>query len=195
MTVRAGTEADAAAAAGLHASQIEDGFLSSLGAPFLTVLYRRVVRHPGSFLVVADEDGAVMGFAAGCEDVGRLYREFLLRDGLVAGVRAAPRLARAWRRVLETLRYPSGGNGSPGPLPAAELLSVAVAPAARGLGLGRLLVAEVTDELRRRGVAGVRVVVGSENDGAIGLYRACGFVPAGRIEVHRGAASEVLTWS
>ena len=193
MTVRAGTEADASAAAALHASQIGEGFLSSLGPPFLAALYRRVVRHAGSFLLVAERDGEVVGFAAGCEDVGRLYREFLLRDGLVVGVRAAPRLVRAWRRVWETLRYPAGGDE--GDLPAAELLSVAVAPAAQGLGLGRQLVGAVTEELRRRGAEGVRVVAGAGNARAIGLYRACGFTTAGRLEVHRGAASEVLTWS
>ena len=51
MVLRTGTVADAAAAAALHAGQISEGFLSILGPRFLTKLYRRVARTPGSFLL------------------------------------------------------------------------------------------------------------------------------------------------
>jgi ribosomal protein S18 acetylase RimI-like enzyme len=195
--VRTGTEADASAAASLHASQITEGFLSSLGRPFLTRLYRRVARSPQSFVLVAQQDDTVVGFVAGSEDVRVLYRSFLLHDGVAAAISALPQLARSWRRVVETLRYPTGGGAEPDgerPLPPAELLAIAVAPDARGHGTGRQLVDALTNEFRRRGVDAVRVVVGADNDAAIGLYERCGFAKAVRIEVHRGTASQVLTW-
>lgn len=190
MNLRLATPADGRAAATLHESQIDSGFLAALGTGFLTRLYRRVARHRQSFLLVVEDDGRVVGFAAASEDVASLYRAFLLHDGAIAAIVSAPRLARSWRRVLETVRYPRSSGPA---LPKAELLSVAVAPSSRGRGYGRALVGEATAELKRRGAAGVRVVVGSENQAAIALYRACGFEPAARFEMHAGRASEVLT--
>jgi ribosomal protein S18 acetylase RimI-like enzyme len=193
--IRPGTEADAGATARLHASEISEGFLPSLGQPFLARLYRRIVRSPESFLLVAADGESIVGFVAGTERVGDLYRSFLLHDGAVATIAALPRVVRSWRRVYETLRYPAGsGDDHARDLPAAELLAIAVAPAARGRGTGRQLVAALTDEFQRRGVGGVRVVVGEGNDAAIGLYEHCGFTKAARIEVHRGTPSQVLTW-
>jgi ribosomal protein S18 acetylase RimI-like enzyme len=196
--IRAGTEADAERAATLHASEITEGFLPSLGRPFLVRLYRRVVRSPRSFLLVAQDDGAVVGFVAGTESVRDLYRSFLLHDGAVATLAALPRVARSWRRVAETLRYPAGAEADPrgdgSALPQAELLAIAVAPAARGHGIGRRLVEALTTEFERRGVRAIRVVVGADNDTAIDLYERSGFTKAARIEVHRGTPSQVLTW-
>jgi ribosomal protein S18 acetylase RimI-like enzyme len=191
VTVRIAGQADAAAAARLHAEAIDEGFLSCLGPRFLTLLYRRMVRDHRSFVLVAEQDGLVVGQAAATEDVGQLYRQFLLRDGLVAGVVAAPRLIREWRSVLETLRYPSEGAD----LPKAELLAVAVSGTSRGRGVGRSLVAAANDELARRGVHDARVVVAASNGPAIGLYQSSGFRPATSIEVHAHTTSQVLTWS
>ena len=191
MIVRPGTKRDAVAAARLHAEAIADGFLSSLGPTFLTLLYRRIASWPRSFLFVAEEDGVVVGQAAATEDVGALYRQFLVRDGALAGAVAAPRLLRRWRSVVETLRYPSGTER----LPRAELLAVAVDDGHRGRGIGRALVLAANDELARRGVADARVVVASSNGAALALYRSSGFRQSATIRLHAGTASEVLTWS
>jgi glycosyltransferase involved in cell wall biosynthesis/ribosomal protein S18 acetylase RimI-like enzyme len=189
-TVELGTEVDVAAAAALHASEITEGFLPTLGPTFLRRLYRRIVRWDGSFLLVIRDDDGVAGMAAATEDVGRLYRAFLVRDGIVAGIAAAPRLMRSWRKVLETLRYPAGERE----LPRSELLAVAVSPRARGRGIGRQLVLAVTDELTRRGVTNARVVAGTGNAPALRLYSSAGYRPAAQIEVHEGVGSQVLTW-
>jgi ribosomal protein S18 acetylase RimI-like enzyme len=190
VSVRPATDGDAALVAVLHASEIREGFLSSLGVRFLTRLYRRIVRSANSFLFVHDAGGRVLGFAAGTEDTASLYRSFLLTDGLAAGLTAAPQLARCWRQVLETLRYPSVANG----LPSSELLAVAVDPSVRGRGVGRALVETAVTEFGSRGVPDARVVVAARNEAAIGLYRSCGFHSVGQIHVHHGTVSEVLSW-
>jgi ribosomal protein S18 acetylase RimI-like enzyme len=192
VNVRAAAIGDAPAMAGLHIAEIDEGFLPTLGPAFLTRLYRRIVRSPSAFAFVAESDGEVVGFSAGAEHLGALYRAFLLRDGLAAAAVAAPRLARSWRRVAETLRYPARDAGD---LPTAELIAIAVRPAARGHGVGRALVEAITTEFARRGITAARVVAGAQNEAALGLYRACGFRHAATAEVHRGTASQVLTWS
>jgi ribosomal protein S18 acetylase RimI-like enzyme len=189
--IRAGEDGDVEVAALLHADAIHEGFLPLLGTTFLIRLYRRIVRSAGSFLLVAEEDGLVVGQAAATEDVRSLYKEFLVRDGVVGALVAAPQLSRHWRSALETFRYASRENG----LPKAELLAVAVAPHARGRGIGRALVTAANDELKRRGVDNARVVVGSSNAAALRMYTASGYTPRVQLEVHKDRPSEVLTWS
>jgi len=190
--IRAGTRADTPAVAAIHAQQISEGFLSLLGERFLQLLYRRILLHPASFLLVADDHGHPVGFVAGSTDVAGLYRSFLWRDGAAALVRAAGPLARGWRRVLETLRH--GRPSADGAAPGAELLSVAVDPSWRGRGAGRLLVASLLEEMAARGCGVVTVVVGADNDGAVALYHRSGFVAVERFELHPGTESLLMRW-
>jgi len=209
LRVRPGTVSDAQVAAVLHAETITEGFLPTLGLPFLALLYRRIAIEPTTFLVVADDASpggnrhpaadqpqpTVLGMAAGAEEVRTLYRSFLLHDGLRALAVAGPGLRGSWRRMAETLRYPAAeGAGAGVSLPPAELLSVAVAAQARGRGVGRALVQATLAEFGRRRTPSVRVVAGSENRAALRLYRSTGFRPARRISVHAGTSSEALVW-
>jgi ribosomal protein S18 acetylase RimI-like enzyme len=195
MTVRLAGAADAPRLAELHAARMTEGFLSALGPRFLRILYRRIVASPDAFAYVAEApiDGsvAVVGFAAAALDVGDLYRRFVVHDGVIAGLAAAPRLLRSWRQVLETLRYPASAED----LPDAEILSVAVDARAGGRGVGTLVVEAATAELARRGVAAAKVVTGADNVAALGLYTRCGFVHRAQMAVHQGTPSEVLVWS
>jgi ribosomal protein S18 acetylase RimI-like enzyme len=189
--VRLGTEADAPAAARLHAAGIGEGFLSTLGPRFLGLLYRRVTRSPDAFLLVAEDEGAPVGFLAGALDLGAFYRRFVLLDGLSAVVVSRPRLTRSWRHVGETLRQGTRGGGG---FRAAELLSVAVDDSRRGRGIGARLVDRFQEEVGDRGGLGARVVVAADNGAAIALYRARGFEPDRTTEVHRGRSSLVMRW-
>ncbi len=64
--------------------------------------------------------------------------------------------------------------------PEAELESIAVAAARQRRGLARRLIAALGEELARAGVAEVLLEVRASNQPALGLYRALGFVEAGR---------------
>lgn len=191
-SVRMGHEADAAAVADLHASQIDQGFLSLLGPKFLTRLYRRILRTPGSFLLVAEGESPaeVIGFIAGTEDITHLYRTFLVHDGALAAIETAPVLVRSWRRVAETLRHGMGdGNGTGR---GSELLAVAVAPGQQGSGVGTALVSEFLDEVDRRGSGDAYVVVAADNPAAVSLYQRTGFVTSERFELHAGTGSLLM---
>ncbi|MCU1351631.1 MAG: glycosyltransferase [Acidimicrobiales bacterium] len=190
--VRLATLADATTLAALHAEGIPDGFLPTLGARFLRLLYRRIVRSAHAFALVVDDADGVAGFVAVATDTRALYREFLRRD-LAPGVLAAVAGAlRAPHRVWETLRY--GRGGGPAGLPAAEILATAVAPRARRTGLGSQLVVAATDALAARGVDAAKVVTASGNAAALRLYQGAGFVPEHTTEVHAGIRQEVLVW-
>jgi ribosomal protein S18 acetylase RimI-like enzyme len=189
MVLRIGHEDDAGAAASLHAQQISEGFLTFLGPRFLRRLYRRITRSPSCFLLVVEENGATVGFLAGSTNVAALYRSFVWHDGVGAALATGGRLLRSWRRVMETLRHGTGGTGE-----GAELLAVAVAPMARGRGVGTLLVEGFLTELERRQGSAAHVVVAAENKSAIALYRRTGFQTVKRFELHSGTESLVMQW-
>ncbi len=195
MTIRPATATDLPFVAELHAQRISEGFLSSLGLPFLRRLYARVLGSPGSFILVNDDHlgtpSLVNGFVAGVEDLGALYRRFVLRDGIAAGIRCAPRLVAAMPRVIETLRYPSTTAALPDP----EILAVAVAADAAGRGVGRALVGAATAEFTRRGITSAKVVTTADNAAALAMYRGCGFAASAPLEIHTGRISEVLVWT
>jgi ribosomal protein S18 acetylase RimI-like enzyme len=190
--IRAGTAADADRAAELHVGQISQGFLSLLGAPFLARLYRRICLDPTSFLITAEGPDRVVGFIAGSIDVPALYRSFLWRDGAVAGLTAWRPVVVEWRRILETLRH--GSSGGTGSGRGAELLAVAVDGSWSGHGVGAELVAAFLAESSLRGCRAAHVVVASDNDGAVALYRRAGFVVADQFELHVGTASLLMQW-
>lgn len=62
----------------------------------------------------------------------------------------------------------------------AEILTFAVAPAARRRGLGRALVEALARAASRAGAAALFLEVAEDNEAARGLYEAWRFVPAGR---------------
>ncbi|HEY5975163.1 MAG TPA: ribosomal protein S18-alanine N-acetyltransferase [Geobacteraceae bacterium] len=60
-----------------------------------------------------------------------------------------------------------------------EILDVAVAPAWRGQGIGRLLLAEAMADCRSRGAIAVHLEVRPSSTAAVALYEAFGFVRTG----------------
>jgi glycosyltransferase involved in cell wall biosynthesis/ribosomal protein S18 acetylase RimI-like enzyme len=192
VVIRPATGADAAAMARLHADGMPEAFLPTLGPRFLARLYRALAADPDAVALVAEGVDGVVGFAAGVPSVGGFYRRFARGHGPAAALAAAPRLVRPTvaRRLLETVRYPAAGNGN-GPLPDAELLSIAVAPGWRAGGTGRALADGVLDGLAGRGVDDIKVVVGAANQGANRFYAKVGFCDAGQLTVHQGTPSNV----
>lgn len=180
------------AIAELHKRAIGSGFLSSLGVGFLSLLYRALIDSPDAAVFVAESRGVVVGFIAGTADTGDFYRSFLRSNGPEAVVRLAPAMIApaTLKSVYETLRY-----GSEDPRAPAELLSMAVAPAARRMGLGRKLVERLLEWADERAIDSMKVVVGAGNSGAIRLYNACGFLDGRDIEVHEGSPSKEFIWT
>ncbi|HEY6918015.1 MAG TPA: GNAT family N-acetyltransferase [Tabrizicola sp.] len=62
----------------------------------------------------------------------------------------------------------------------AELLTLAVAPEARRLGLGRKLVSRFLYQAQLRGAGRAFLEVKADNAAAVALYESAGFTPAGR---------------
>lgn len=77
----------------------------------------------------------------------------------------------------------------------AEILTIGVAPPARRRGLARALLAAALAAARARGAETVFLEVEADNAAAIALYRAAGFIAAGRRRDYYGAGRDALLFS
>lgn len=169
--------------ADIHITCIGTGFLSSLGPAFLSELYRAIASCPVAFGHVAMQGGKVLGFIACTTSVGGLYKRVLLRRGwrLAIPLMRFTFSVRTVKRILQTLLYPSRMKDD---FPAAEILSVAVRPQARGRGLASELMKAALEGLRQHGCSAAKVVVGAANEAANRYYLKEGFRLAGTFESH-----------
>jgi GNAT superfamily N-acetyltransferase len=172
----------AAAASRLHTSEIHHGLLPLLGDRFLTRLYLAITEAPRAGVWAVVEGGRLVGFIAGCADVGAMYKWLLLhripRLALAAGLSLMR--ASVLKKIPSVLLYPftrKKTEATPGP--AAELLAIAVGRDQQGKGTGKRLLAAFEDALRGWGVAEYRVQTNVVEEQSNAFYRRAGFAPTG----------------
>lgn len=181
----------------LHAANLDQGFLATLGTRFLALMYQAIGESPTCVLIVAhDAAGEVVGFIAGGGGMSAIYRR-MLRRWRPLGVSLLPVLvspSKLWR-IVEILRYGRSQSGAAGEtsdaLPEAELFSIAVDAAHRGKGHAEELYRGLERHFRGRGEPAFRIVVGDKLAAAHRFYRRMGAQAVARIEVHRGEHSVV----
>lgn len=128
--------------------------------------------------------------AADAADCARLHAEGFARGWGAAEFESLL----ADRTVRAHVAYDGHGGGVLGfvlsrvVLPEAEVLSIAVAPARRGLGIGRLLHAHHLARLAAEGVTTSFLEVETGNAAALKLYAGLGYVEAGRRKGYYGQA-------
>jgi ribosomal-protein-alanine N-acetyltransferase len=95
-------------------------------------------------------------------------------------------LSGVWLYVARVDGRPAGFALARAILDEGELLLLAVSPAERRRGVGRAMLGAVLDETRRRGAIRLHLEMRENND-AIALYAAAGFVEVGRrLRYYRG---------
>ena len=178
------------AVARLHRMALPKGFLSSLGTPLLAELYIGLADAHDTWVWVAEStERECVGFIAGTIDVRASYKHVLRYHLPRLALHALPALRHrdVWTRALETLRYPDRQDLDQSPttheIPQSnsrsELLSLAVAPEARGRGLGRRLIGQLELALRSRTPPDApvcyRVVTDNLDARSNAFYRSVGF--------------------
>ena len=74
----------------------------------------------------------------------------------------------------------------------AEILTLAVAPAVRGQGLGRALLAAAARHAQTLGAANMFLEVGVDNPPALALYAGQGFVRVGQRKAYYGGGDALI---
>jgi ribosomal protein S18 acetylase RimI-like enzyme len=184
--------------AALHIESISTGFISSLGIDFVASLYEAIARSKSSFGFVAEKDGKVLGFVAFTTNLNKLYKSVILKKGLLFALLLAGKMVSFERikRVFETLFYPGRIKRDPAlrepkmNLPAAELLSIAIARQERRKGLAGQLIKKGFQHFQKEGIDKVKVLIGADNKPGNKLYLKFGFELVGQI-VNHGVVSNI----
>ncbi|EDM69904.1 acetyltransferase [Roseobacter sp. AzwK-3b] len=175
----------------LHAARIDQGFLSSLGVRFLTVLYRAIDRSDSAVLIVQRDGSDVIGFVSGGIGMGPIYKQ-MLRDCpalILSLVHVVLRPRKLWGIIEILLR--GGDDGLECELPRAELFSIAVALDARGGDVAKRLYTALCMHFRQQDIPAFRIVVGEALLPAHRFYAKMGAEPAASLRVHYNAGSTV----
>ncbi len=127
-------------------------------APARDAFYQRWFGHyldadPACFFLALDENGAAIGYLAGCLDSFSQSARIIIED--------ISFYTPAFCSALQD--YPSHFH-------------INVKPGNQGQGIGRLLIARFCQLCRDRGSPGIHVVTGAKSR-AVNFYRACGFQP------------------
>ena len=182
--------------ANLHAKNLDQGFLSTLGPKFLLLMYQAIDESEASVLIVEnDASGVPKGFVTGAEGMRPIYRQMLKRLPALT-VALLPSLLnpiKVWR-ILEILLH-SKHSAEIKDLPSYELLSIAVNPLHRGQGVSDHLYLALIEHCSRRGIHSFRIIVGENLHQAHRFYRRMGARVVGEVQVHRGQRSLIYKQS
>jgi len=99
------------AVAQLHIENLDKSFLATLGAGFLTEMYRAMDRAQDCVLLVEHYEGEVAGFVTGGNSMGPIYKAMIPRIliwgwGLALKLLSPKRLS----HVVDILRYDGGSS-------------------------------------------------------------------------------------
>ena len=177
--------------ASLHCDYIDQGFLATLGVPFLTLLYEAIDKDSESVLLVERVDCSVVGFVTGTGSLGKIYKQLLLRPlRLINSLKSCLLSPSKMYKIIEVLLISKYGSSS-ADLPEQELLSIVVNPAYQGGGHAENLFKALCSHFRTEGASSFSIVVGSNLDRAHAFYTKMGSIPVKEIQVHKGADSVV----
>ena len=193
MIIRLANKIEADQIAKIHHQEINRGFLSQLGIKFLVNLYKAMIVSDSAFIVVAEEDGRVIGFISGCTNVSKFYRDFYKKYALSAFFILLPQIFKPsiLKKILETLKYPKEGKKD---LPKAELLTIAILKEFHGQGIAQKMFEKFVSEMEKRGINVFKVVVGESLSQAIKYYEKMGFEFHSSCSIHGKELSRIYTY-
>ena len=175
----------------LHCDHINQGFLATLGVPFLTLLYEAIDEDSESVLLVERVDRSVVGFVSGTRGLGRIYKQLLLKPlRLMYALKSCLLSPSKMYKILELLLISNKSNISSN-FPKQELLSIVVNPAYQGGGHAVNLFNALCTHFKEEGASSFKIVVGSDLDRAHAFYIKMGSIRVKEIQVHKGTDSVV----
>lgn len=175
----------------LHCENIDQGFLATLGPPFLELLYEAIDADQHSVLIVKQVNGIVVGFVSGSAGLRPIYKRLLLRPfdlftALMKCFLSLSKLANMFELLLLSIKNPVLKK-----LPQHELLTIAVDPKFRGKGYAEELFASLCLYFTTVDVQNFKIVVGGGLARAHAYYLKMGCTVAAEVEIHKGKQSLV----
>jgi len=187
-------KSDAGILAVMHKENINQGFLSSLGKPFLRSLYIYLIKKE---LVIIYRDGTLItGFISFSYDSSGIIKRFIFSRPQVIFTIMFSLIKRPIliRSVFETMKAPRKSNEqslSAEIFPPGELLSITVDPKYQKSGTGTILLNALEEELKISCIKSYKVVAGKILVGANNFYLKNGFRLSRTINIHGESLSNI----
>ena len=180
----------------IHLQELNKGFLSSLGLPFLTSLYNIIIKK--GILLVSIDGNQIEGFVSFSPNTRKLMLSFILScpyNFFRLSLKFFLNLG-IIRKAMETFTAPfrsSYKNLAHTGLPSAELLSIAVNSSVQKSGIGFQLLNALEKEIRDMCIKEYKVIAGAGLESANKFYLKNGFVQKMYIKIHGNEWSNVYT--
>lgn len=175
----------------IHRSEINQGFLSSLGDRAIHLIFSFAPASKAGILLIAKDinSGTVCGFALGASNTAAFYQEFLTKRFLIAAIYLIPKLLsfEKIRKIIETLIYPT--NSDLQELPQSELLDIAVVAKYQGTGVAQQLFYTFCQMLQAQEIKSFRIGTGKSLVKAQRFYEKLGAQKVASTEIHKGEES------
>ena len=177
MNCRVGEQKEFDSLAKLHMKAFDDFFLTSLGYGFLKTYYRASLKNKDSIAVCAVNDNdEIIGFSIGCLKSKGFHKKLILNNFFSFSLQAIKILItkpKAIIRLMNNLEKDSNQNDDGN---YSELLSIAVSPECKGLGIGKELIKAFEAEAVLKGSKKIALTTDfNMNDDVIAFYRKTGY--------------------
>jgi GNAT superfamily N-acetyltransferase len=184
-SIRPAVPADLPAMAQIHASTDTPGLLSDLGQAFLRdVYYAGLLRSPDGHANVIEIGGEVVGFVTWSPASESLFREIFRRQlhrtawAIAKSTARKPRIAWDFAQSVLNVERTVGADIS------AEVVSLEIAPAYQGLGLGFFLLQSCVAALRAGGASHIKARILLDFPSVERLYGKLGFKRGEAFRLH-----------
>lgn len=175
----------------IHLTCIDQGFLSSLGLSFLTLLYECIDYDENSTLIIEKINDKVLGFVAGGRTMKSIYFMMLRRFPRLC-LALLPSLMNPIKiyKIIELVCFGNSKKNIPATLQA-ELFSIAVIDSEKGRGLAQKLYYSMAQAFTRQGESEFFIVVGNKLNRAHGFYTKMGAQRLDVVSIHKGQTSTI----
>lgn len=163
--------------ADIHLDAFHGFFLSTLGKRFLNTYYKAALKSIDAIAVCAvEDDGQIQGFATGCVKSHGFHKNLILHNTisfLCQGVIILFTNPKALLRIVQNLDKVSNKNDDGN---YAELISIGVYNASKGMGIGKTLIYRFEEEAKRRGCKRITLTTDyNKNEEVITFYFHSGY--------------------
>lgn len=171
----------------IHLNTFTGFFLTFMGRGFLNQMYRSYCDHNDSGLLVAEEDGKIVGFLAYSSDFSGLYKHMIktrLFPFAFYSLGAFFRRPSAFMHIIRAFLKPSEANREERYV---ELSSIGVDPQIKSRGVGSMLIDKLKQMVNFNKFAYITLETDAvNNDGAIHFYEKNGFIQEKMFETEEG---------
>ena len=161
----------------IHLNTFKGFFLTFMGRGFLKQMYRSYCEHDESGLLVAEENGRVVGFLAYSGDFSGLYK-FMIKTRLIQfawfSMGAFFRCPKSFMHIIRAFLKPNEVKREENYI---ELSSIGVEPSIKSKGIGTQLISNLKGKVDFKKYAYITLETDAiNNEGAIRFYEKNGFI-------------------